>query len=57
MRELCELLDDDKDQLGGGEGLRRAVEELERVLQQAGETVQRSPAAQGATCIEAGSPR
>ncbi len=57
MRELCELLDDDADQLGGGEGLRRAVEELERVLRQAGETAQRGPAAHGDTRTEAANAR
>jgi methyl-accepting chemotaxis protein len=57
MRELCELLDDDSDQLGAGEGLRRAVEELERVLRQAGEMVQRSPGAHGDARIEAAGTR
>jgi hypothetical protein len=57
MRELYELLDDEPDQLGGGEGLRRAVEELERVLRQAGEVVQRRAAAHGETRIEAASTR
>ncbi len=37
LHQLCEILGDDPYQLGGGEGLRRAVEELERTLRQAGE--------------------
>jgi hypothetical protein len=45
-RDLCELLVDDAHQMGGGEGIRRAVEELERALRQAGEAVRR-PAAAG----------
>ena len=36
VQQLCELLGDDPHQMGGGEGLRRAVEELERTLRQAG---------------------
>jgi hypothetical protein len=37
-----ELLDDELQQLGGGQGLRQAVEELQRALQQAGELGLRS---------------
>src|SRR5262245_21159242 len=42
VRDLSALLEDDH-QMGAGEGLRRAVEELQRVLQQAGELAMRSP--------------
>jgi hypothetical protein len=52
VRHLSELLGDDVNQMGGGEGLRRAVEELEQALRQAGEAVRRSAAA-GQTCCEA----
>ena len=43
VEAICALLGDDAEQLGGGDGLWRAVEELERVLRQAGETTRRSP--------------
>ena len=45
VQQLCELLWDDPHQMGGGEGLRRAVEELERTLRQAGEAAGRPAAA------------
>ncbi len=51
VRHLCELLGDEAHQMGGGEGLRRAVEELERVLRQAGEAA-RLPLAVGEVCTE-----
>jgi hypothetical protein len=49
VRHLCELLGDEAHQMGGGEGLRRAVEELERALRQAGEASRR-PAGAGEAC-------
>jgi hypothetical protein len=52
VHDLCELLGDDAQQMGGGEGLRRAVEELERVLRQAGEAARR-PTVSGQACSEA----
>lgn len=42
--DLSELLDDDLQQMGAGEGLRLAVEELQRALRQAGELALRAPA-------------
>jgi hypothetical protein len=52
VRHLCELLGDEAHQMGGGEGLRRAVEELELALRQAGEASRR-PAGPGEVCPEA----
>jgi hypothetical protein len=45
LHQLCEFLDDDPHQMGGGEGLRRAVEELERTLRHAGDAADRAAAA------------
>jgi len=42
---LGELLEDDLEQFGAGEGLRRAVEELQRALRQAEEVVVSAPVA------------
>jgi len=42
---LGELLEDDLEQFGAGEGLRRAVEELQRALRQAEEVVLSAPVA------------
>jgi hypothetical protein len=41
VRHLHELLEDEIHQIGGGPGLRRAVEELQRVLREAGEAPRR----------------
>jgi hypothetical protein len=41
VRHLHELLEDETHQIGGGPGLRRAVEELQRALRQAGEAPRR----------------
>ena len=41
VRHLHELLEDESHQIGGGPGLRRAVEELQRALLQAGEAPRR----------------
>jgi hypothetical protein len=41
VRHLHELLEDEVHQIGGGPGLRRAVEELQRALRQAGEAPRR----------------
>lgn len=40
VRCLHDFLDDEAHQIGGGPGLRRAVEELQRALRQAGEAPQ-----------------
>jgi hypothetical protein len=43
--DLSELLEDDVEQIGAGEGLKRAVEELQQALRQADELALRSPVA------------
>jgi hypothetical protein len=57
VRHLHELLEDETHQIGGGPGLRRAVEELQRALRQAGEARRRRrSAARAGSRARAGRP-